>query len=174
VRTLEHRRHSRRDPSGVRLNAEGRTLARTVGRTLPKFDRVVTSPKLRAIETAEAMGFTVDATEPALGEMPEDAGVPIEQYRPQSFEDFSRLVRASRAMGEFARHQAALWRRELEKVPDGGALLLISHSGIVEAGAVAALPRIARAWGPPPGYLEGVRLTWDGGRWVSGEVRRVP
>ncbi|HTW39792.1 MAG TPA: histidine phosphatase family protein [Thermoplasmata archaeon] len=174
MRTLEHRRHSRRDASGVQLNPEGRALARKVGGSMPRFDRVITSPKRRAVETATALGFPVDATEPALGEMPDDAGVPFEPDPPRTFEEYARWAEQSRAMGEFARSQAHLWERELERVPEGGALLMISHSGVVEAGAVAALPRVARTWGPLLGYLEGVRLRWDGTRWVSGEVLRVP
>ena len=173
MRTLEHRRHSSRDPSGLRLNAAGRALARKVGSKLAKFDRVVTSPKPRAIETAEAMGFVVDASLPALGEMPADAGVPLDSFRPRTFDDFARMVEESAAARTFAREQATIWARELGQVREGGALLLISHSGIIEVGAVAALPRIARTWGEPLGYLEGVRLLWDRGRWVSGEVLRV-
>lgn len=172
MRTLEHRRHSRRDPSGVQLNAAGRALARSVGAILPRFDRVVTSPKPRAIETAERMGRRVDATVPELGTMPDDLGVLPGAEAPHSFADYARWVRESPIAARYARTQSARWRAELERVPDGGSLLMISHGGVIELGAVAALPRRAATWGGPLGYLEGVRLTWDG-RWVSGEVLRV-
>jgi hypothetical protein len=51
---------------------------------------------------------------------------------------------------------------------------MISHAGVIEFGAAAALPGLARTWGAPLGYLEGVRLTWDGHRWADGEILRVP
>lgn len=174
MRTLEHRRHSRRDPTGVRLNAAGRSLARSIGAGIARFDRVVTSPKPRAIETAEAMGRTVDATLAGLAEMPDDAGVPMDVLRPRTFSDYAEMVRASSTAATYASSQAELWRTELERVPEGGTLLMVSHGGVIELGAVAALPRMAPSWGPALGYMEGVRLRWDGRRWASGEVVRIP
>jgi broad specificity phosphatase PhoE len=174
MRTLEHRRHSRRDPTGVHLNAEGRNLARSIGAGLARFDRVVTSSKPRAMETAEAMGRTVDVVLTALAEMPEDAGVPVDRFRPRTFSDFADMVRQSAVAAAYASAQAELWRTELERVPDGGSLLMISHGGMIELGSVAALPRVAPSWGPALRYMEGVRLRWDGRRWSSGEVLRVP
>ncbi len=174
MRTLEHRRHSRRDPTGIHLNSTGRTLARSIGAGIAPFDRVVTSPKPRAIETAEAMGRAVDVTLAALAEMPDDAGVPIDLLRPRTFSDYAELVRRSAVAAAYASRQAELWRVELERVPEGGTLLMVSHAGVIELGAVAALPRVAPSWGPALGYMEGIRLRWDGRRWVSGEVVRVP
>jgi broad specificity phosphatase PhoE len=174
MRTLEHRRHSRRDPVSIHLSPAGRELARRVGANLGRFDRVVTSPKPRARETAEAMGRTVDATVDALGEMPDDVGISIDELLPRTFSDYVELVGRSEAMATYARGQADRWRAELERVPDGGAVLLISHGGIIEFGTAAAVPEAARTWGATLGYLEGVRLLWDGRRWTSGEVLRVP
>jgi phosphohistidine phosphatase SixA len=173
MRTLEHRRHSRRDPGGIHLNAEGIALARKVGATLRAFDRVVTSPKPRAVETAEAMGLEVNATLPALGEIPADVAFPPEEFRPRTIDDFVNAVERSAVLGSYARNQLTLWRKELRKVPENGSLLMISHSGIVEAGAAAAVPREARAWGLPFDYLEGIRVVWNGSEWVSGEALRL-
>jgi broad specificity phosphatase PhoE len=134
----------------------------------------VTSPKPRAIETAEAMGRTVDTTLAALSEMPDDAGVPMDLLRPRTFFDYAETVHRSPVAATYAAGQAELWRTELERVPDGKALLMISHAGVIELGAVAALPRVAPSWGSALGYMEGVRLHWDGRGWASGEVLRVP
>jgi broad specificity phosphatase PhoE len=174
MRTLEHRRHSRRDPVSIHLSDEGRALARAVGATLPPFDRVVTSPKPRAIETAEALGGRWDGTVDGLGQMPDDVGVSGDVLHLRSFAEYVAMIHRSEEMATYAAGQAQLWRTELERVPEGGALLLISHGGVIEFGAASALPTTARRWGPPLGYLEGVRLQWDGQRWVSGEVVRVP
>jgi broad specificity phosphatase PhoE len=173
MRVLEHRRHSHRDPASIHLNRKGIELARRVAPTLGRFDRVVTSPKPRAFETAEALGFRVDAVVPGLAMMPEDVGLSVEVLNARSFADYVRLAEQSEALGEFARDQADLMREELERVPDGGRLLLVSHGGIIEFGAAAACPREAAGWGPQVAHLEGVRLSLSRGEWVGGEVLRV-
>jgi broad specificity phosphatase PhoE len=174
MRVIEHRRHSRRDPAGIHLNREGVELARRVAPTLPSFDRVVASPKPRAVETAQALGLSVDAIVPELGVMPDDVGITVDELHPRSFGDYVRLTERSEAMAEYARQQAALMREELERLRDGGRLLMVSHGGIIEFGAAAACPADAKGWGAPVGYLEGVRLSLSRGEWVRGEVLRTP
>ena len=66
MRYLEVRRHSKRVRPGQHLSQWGVLLARRVGDELGPFDRVVTSPLPRCIETAVAMGFAVDETIEAL------------------------------------------------------------------------------------------------------------
>ncbi|MGP8076855.1 MAG: histidine phosphatase family protein [Thermoplasmata archaeon] len=173
MRVLEHRRHSRRDPASIHLNREGLELARRIAPTLGRFDRVVTSPKPRALETAEALGFTVDALLPELAMMPDDVGLPIDELHPRSFADYVRFVGRSEAMADYAQTQATLMREELERLPDGGRLLMVSHGGIIEFGAAGARPGDAMSWGEPVGYLEGIRLTLSRGEWVRGEVLRT-
>lgn len=173
MRTLEHRRHSRRDPGGIHLNSAGRALARSVGGELPAFDRVVTSPRPRAVETAVAMGRTVDARIEALGEMGDEIGARVDESDPRTFADFLDLVGRSERVSAYAAGQVALWRNELARVREGGRVLMISHGGMIELGAAFALGDGVRAWGPTLGYVEGVRLTRDGERWTSGEVLRV-
>jgi broad specificity phosphatase PhoE len=174
MRVIEHRRHSLRDPAGIHLNRAGIALARRLAPTLGRFDRVVSSPKPRAIETAEALGFTVDAVVPELGVMPDDVGIAVDELHPRSFGDYVRLAERSEAMAEYAQQQATLMREELEQVRDGGRLLMVSHGGIIEFGAAAARPGDAVNWGEPVGYLDGIRLSLSRGGWVRGEVLRVP
>jgi broad specificity phosphatase PhoE len=174
MRVIEHRRHSRRDPVGIHLNREGLELARRVASKIGRFDRVVTSPKPRAVETAEALGFTVDAVLPELAVMPDDVGLSIDELHPRSFADYVRIAGRSEAMAEYAEGQAKLMRAELERLPDGSRLLMVSHGGIIEFGAASARPVDAMAWGEPVGYLEGVRFSLSDGEWVRGEVLRIP
>ena len=174
MRVVEHRRHSRRDPANIHLSREGVALARRVARTLVRFDRVVTSPKPRAVETAQALGFPVDAVLPDLGVMPDDVGLPVDELNPRSFADYVRGVERSEAMAEYAARQALRMREELERLPEGGQLLMVSHGGVIEFGAAASRPQAALSFGPPAGHLEGVRLFLDRGKWVRGEVLRVP
>lgn len=173
MRVVEHRRHSERDPASVHLNERGVALARRIGPSLGRFDRVVSSPKPRAVETVQALGLTLDATLPALATLPDDAGLDMAAESPRSFADYVRLTERHPRMAEFAREHAALMQAELERLPEGGRLLMISHAGVVEFGAAAARPSEARSWGPTANPLEGVRLSLDGGRWVRGEVLRV-
>jgi broad specificity phosphatase PhoE len=173
MRLLEHRRHSVRDPASPHLSAAGLALARRVASTIGPFDRVVTSPKPRAVETAVAMGFPVDDELESLSVMPDDLLNVVDALKPRSFADYAALVGRNRAMARYARDQEALWRRELEGLSDGGRLLIVSHGGVIESGAVVAAPKSARVWGPTLGYLEGIRLYRGGDRWVRAEVLRV-
>ena len=173
MRVLEHRRHSRRDPASPHLSSEGIALARRVGPTLERFDRVVTSPKPRAIETAVEMGLRVDAEIPELGTMPEDAGFPGDPTRLSTFAEYLELFRKSEAMATYSRAQAELWVRELERLPESGRLLMISHGGMIESGVVAAIGERTQGWGEVLGPLDGVRLLREAGRWVRGELLRA-
>ena len=62
MRYLEIRRHSRRIQPNEHLSQEGVDLARRIGKEAGPFDLVVSSPELRASETAVAMGFAVEDT----------------------------------------------------------------------------------------------------------------
>ena len=56
MRSLVVRRHSLRSPGGVHLSPEGVHQARRVGRFSGNFDRVVTSPKPRALAGGRGTG----------------------------------------------------------------------------------------------------------------------
>jgi len=64
-------------------------------------------------------------------------------------------------------------KQQLETVPEGGRLLMFSHASVIELGVASARPHDALSFGEPVGYLDGVRLTLEGGAWVSGEVVRA-
>jgi hypothetical protein len=51
---------------------------------------------------------------------------------------------------------------------------MISHGGIVEAGAIGCLPDAGHtAWGRALDYCEGVRLLHDGARFTGIEIVRL-
>ena len=174
MRTVEHRRHSRRDPGAVHLNPDGIEVARSVATTIGRFDRVVSSPVPRALETVEALGLSADALVPELALIPDEVQRVLELFPPRSFADYVRLVRRRTALAEYARRVAERTRDELLRVPDGGRLLIVSHGSVIELGAASARAHDALSFGPAVGYLEGVRLFLDGREWVRGEVVRVP
>ena len=173
MRTVEVRRHSLREPHGDHLSPEGLRLARHTAATLDRVDRVVTSEKVRAIETAEALGLRVDRTIGALGQVPDEVQARVDEARPRSFADYVVLVARNPWVRAFAASQVGLWRSELEPVPEQGHLLVISHGGIIELGVAMAVPEDARPWGLPLSVLEGVRLYWDGDRCTRGEIVRL-
>lgn len=173
MRVLEHRRHSYRDPSSTHLSPDGVALARRVGRGIGRFDRVVTSPKPRAVETAEALGFPDPEVLPGLGEMPDEVGMLGEKLELGSFAEYVHAVLVSEVARGYADEQLSLWADVLDDVPDGARVLMVSHAGVIEYGAAAAAPEVAPTWGAPLGYLEGVRLGWEKGRWTHAEVLRV-
>tara|TARA_B100000749_G_scaffold270232_1_gene249806 strand:- start:969 stop:1235 length:267 start_codon:yes stop_codon:yes gene_type:complete len=71
--------------------------------------------------------------------------------------------RLRRANIEFADEQFRIWTGIVQKIPDGGKALVVTHGLFVEAGAIASLPEADHgSWGGAIGYCEGVRLTFDG------------
>ena len=172
MRTVEVRRHSQREPHGEHLSPEGIALAHRTASTLLSMDRVVTSEKLRAIETAEALGLRVDRTIRALGQIPDQVQARVDEAHPRSFADYVGLVARDRWVRVFASSQVDLWRSELDPLAENGRLLVVSHGGIIELGAALAVPEDARHWGLPLSVLEGIRLSWDGDRWTRGEILR--
>lgn len=175
--TLEVRRHSLRQKPGDHLTQEGVTMARRVGDGMGPFDRVLSSTIPRAFETAIAMGYAPDEQVEWLSTY--GNAVEKELGWPQPFAAYARVYGAGWAVASFCREQAEQWRRVVEDVPDGGSSLLVCHGGIVEMGAVGALLGDGgetdwSAWGGPVSYCEGVRLRYENGRCVGGEVLRVP
>jgi broad specificity phosphatase PhoE len=174
--TLEIRRHSVRHKPGDHLTQEGVTMARRVGDGMGPFHRVLTSTIIRAFETAFAMGFAPDGQVEWLSSYGD--AVDRERPWPQPFSGYAAGYEDGWAVASFCREQAEHWRQVVAEVPDGGAALLVCHGGIIEMGTVGALLGDGVAtdwstWAGPVGYCEGVRLWYEGGWCVGGEVVRV-
>jgi broad specificity phosphatase PhoE len=174
MRTLVLRRHSLREPGAPHLSAEGRTLATEVGAQSGPFARVLTSPLPRAGETARAMGFRVDGEWPELGRLSEPVGRFLERESPGTFGEYVRWVVSVHEVRAAAETLATRIGAEVDRLPDGSSLLMISHGGIIELATAGALPDLAQSWGPSLAPLEGVRWEREGGRWVRGEPLRRP
>lgn len=172
MRTLELRRHTLRAQPGQHLTQAGVTLARRVGETIGPFDRVITSTVPRAFETALAMGFAVDEQLEILSEM--GSAVSAEIAWPASFGEIAAALRHGEAAARFARKLAKALRDIAGSLPEEGAALVISHGGIVEAAAIGCVPDANHAaWGGYCNYCEGVRLAFDGKRFVAAEILRI-
>lgn len=154
---------------GKHLSQAGVDLARQVGAGAGPFDLVVASDLPRALETAIAMGFAVEARFDWLADLEAD-GVDWTRGFPAWFAALGENGIAARSMAR----QAKRWRRLVESVADGAAILAISHGGVIEGGAVAALPDDDHAaWGRALDYCEGVRLSFDGDRFTDVQLLRL-
>jgi broad specificity phosphatase PhoE len=172
MRELELRRHTMRVQPGQHLSQAGVDLARRVGETMGRFNRVVTSTVPRAFETAIAMGFAVDEQVEAFGSM--GAGVDREVDWQGGCVGFQRAARLGGATAKYVREQADLLRQIVAALPEGGRALVVSHGGIVEAQAVGCLPDFDwSAWTEASSYCEGIRLRFEDGRCVGAERLRV-
>jgi len=172
MKTIEIRRHSIRSKPGDHLNQPGVTLARLVGQNLGPFDRVVTSTLPRAIETAIAMGFAVDDFNETMSSYGND--VEREAPWPLSLVEYAQVVRKGKAATEYAQRLVEIYTKLANYLMDGRAALIVNHGGVLEMGAVTCLPDADHvAWGAHFDYCEGIRLFWDNGKFVDGEILRV-
>jgi broad specificity phosphatase PhoE len=172
MKYLEVRRHSMRSQAGEHLSQEGVNLARRVGTEMGPFDAVITSTLPRSFETAIAMGFAVDKQDEQLNIMGDE--VTAEIHWTESFARFAGVIGQGGATAHFAHEQAEFWKLIVQSLPENGKGLIITHGGIIEAGAVACLPEDQHSkWGPACGYCEGIALTFDDGRFTKGEILRV-
>lgn len=173
--TIDHRRHAMRTGPGRHLSQAGVDLARRVsagefGPVLALL--VVTSTVPRAFETAIAMGCAVDEQLEVLSTMSDAA---FDELRwPLEIGALAPVLLGDGVAERFARSQAEVLREIARRLPADGTALVVSHGGIVEAGAVASLPDADHhAWGPAIGYVEGIRLVFDGERCLRAELLRV-
>ena len=172
MKTIEIRRHSIRSKPGDHLNQPGVTLARLVGQNLGPFDRVVTSTLPRARETAIAMGFAPDELNETMSSYGSD--VEREAPWPLSCAGYAEVVRSGGAAAQYANQLVAVYTKLANYLMDGRAALVINHGGVAELGAVACLPDADHfKWGSHFECCEGIRLFWDDGKFVDGEVLRV-
>jgi broad specificity phosphatase PhoE len=172
MKTLEIRRHSIRSVPGDHLNQSGVTLARRVGENLGPFDRVVTSTRPRAFETAIAMGFAVDEQVELMSTYGSD--VEHEAPWPQSFAAYAKAVQRGGAAADYAQRLASYYAKLANDLAEGRAALAINHGGVLELGVTACFPGAEyESWGWAVDYCEGARLTWEAGKCVKAEVLRV-
>jgi broad specificity phosphatase PhoE len=172
MRTLEVRRHTMRTRPGKHLSQAGVDLARRCGTSMGPFDHVVTSKLPRALETAIAMGFAVDDQIGLLGSIGDAV---IDEFDwTGGFPALSTAIRTGRVTAPYAAKQAQRWHSIVAGLPDGSRTLMISHGGIVEAGAAGCLPDADHAtWGRAFDFCEGVRLLHDGVRFTGIEIIRL-
>jgi phosphohistidine phosphatase SixA len=148
MKTLELRRHARRDPRADRLSTDGRADAEDLGRASGRrYDVVFVSPAQRAAETAAwilrgaGLQLADHAVVPGLGGQDASGGSP---------EGMAAGVRAL-----------------LDQMTDGQTGLAVSHTPLVERAGFGLTGREIE----PLAELEGLRITADGERFQVEEIR---
>ncbi|MBA3530565.1 MAG: histidine phosphatase family protein [Ardenticatenales bacterium] len=182
MRRLEIRRHAYTKKGagrgkGSHLSSEGVRQAREIGQALGPFDLVLTSSIPRTLESALAMGFAVDEQWDVLGDIPADVWEEIGHHErwawEQPFVEFARLAATGGATARLGQRQKEAWRTALEAVPANGAVLVVSHGRIMEAGLVTCFPDSDfPAWGTPFQHGEGVEFGYEDGRFTELHWRR--
>ena len=146
MRTLEVRRHARRDPAADALTAAGRAQAEDVGRTLTEpFDVVFISPAQRTAETVAWLlrGFG--------GQLPPHAVIPGLAAQDN---DGSPLA------------MAGVLSALLDAITDGGRGLAVSHTPLIERGILGLTAKEIE----PLAECEGIVLSREG---EDGELELV-
>jgi phosphohistidine phosphatase SixA len=150
MKTIELRRHARRDPNADRLSPSGRADAEDAGRSSSgRYDVVFVSPALRAAETAAwflrgaGVQLTEHAVVPGLGGQDASGGSP---------EGMAAGIRAL-----------------LDQMDVGLVALAVSHTPLVERAAFG----LAAIEVEPMAELEGILIEQaDDGRIDVSELRR--
>ncbi|HSJ51251.1 MAG TPA: histidine phosphatase family protein [Actinomycetota bacterium] len=133
MKTLEIRRHARRDPADDRLSAAGRAQAEDVGRTLDGgYDVVFVSPAQRAAETVAWM------LRGSGNQLPPHAVVPGLAAKDN---DGSPLA------------MAGVVSALLDAVPEGGHGLAVSHTPLIERAVFGLTAREVEQLGECEGVL---------------------
>jgi phosphohistidine phosphatase SixA len=150
VRSLELRRHARRDPDADRLSPEGRLQAEDVGRTLAGgYAAVYVAPAQRAAETAAWFLR-------GLGEQLPDHGV------------ITGLAGEDPG-GSDAAGMAETVRGLLAGIPDGARALAVGHTPLIERAAEGLTGERIE----PLGECEGILVTEEDGSLRIRELRRT-
>lgn len=180
MRYVEVFRHSRRG-EGKGLSEEGKELARH-GRTLltHPYDLCISSPKERARETMEAMGFSHYETDEAFTAV--NPWAPFDDKvtglaKERGIKPLAACWLVPEALS-FLRLQGETFlsavRRVVRRLPEEGRALVVSHGGILEAAALHGCARYELSEiGGEIGFCEGVVFKFEGEELVGVEAKRL-
>ena len=153
---LPERRHDTSDPP---LSPEGREQAQRVARWLAheRIDAVVSSPMIRAIQTAEpflALSGLALATHPDIHEFDRDTGtyVPLEELKREDYPAWQALVEGGFDVdiGVFQRQVVAALEGVVADHP-GQTVAVFCHGGVINVWTAHVLGMEARLFFEP-GY----------------------
>jgi len=119
------------------------------------------------------MGYAVDEQVDELWQIAEGVEDEVGSWD-AGFAAYGNALKNGGATAKYANKLADFYHELMHALPDGSSALVINHGGIVEAGAVGCMPDADHvAWGHHVGCCEGIRLTFDGERFVNAEILRT-
>ena len=159
-------------PSNEPLDTHGRKALGPFAATLPAFDKILISPNLSAVQTAEILGFHPE-TDPMLrdcdfGRWAGRSLREVQAAEPDALATWLGDPAAAPHGGEsFADviHRVQAWMDG--QLPASGSVLAITHPAVIRAAIVSALgagPRALRHIDIAP--LSRAKLSGDGRRWT--------
>ncbi len=180
MKFVEVFRHSKRG-AGKGLDEEGRELARQARRLLsPHYDLCISSPKERARETMEVLGFEryeMDGAFTAVNPWePFDADV-MKLAKERGITPLAACWEIPKALNYLKLQGETVLtaiRRLARKLPEGGRAIGVSHGGILEAAALHGCARYdLTELGGEIGFCEGVVFKFEGETLTGVEVKRL-
>ncbi|MEH6403581.1 MAG: phosphoglycerate mutase family protein [Sneathiella sp.] len=173
MKTIEVRRHAMRRKPGSHLSIEGIELANFAGTCMGEYDRVFTSTLPRSTETAIAMGYEVNECIDELGKLPEK--ILVKLAWPNTLQSIAKVMETNADCSQFAKDQASIWFNCIRELPVDSRILIISHGGIIELGALGSIKRnISTNLGSAFGYCEGFTLEYKDEECVGIEFELMP
>ncbi len=183
MRWVEIRRHSERGPDGG-LTPRGKRIAQEARNTLrPPYALCYTSPKRRAVETAEAMGFKDPIKDERFSTIPPSilSGYEeeVERLRREKgltlIRAYMELPELREALKDFGKNTLQALMEIPKRVPEDYGAFIVSHGGTIEPIALVALGREFSLY-PIGGEFrecEGVRFLFEGEEWTGLEIIRL-
>jgi len=172
MKIIEFRRHSFREKPSPHLTQEGVNLAKKIGESLGKYDMVISSNSPRAIETTVAMGCAVGASYDEVSKTPDSLEKEVKWG--MGFSEYAEVIQKGGETAKYTEKMAEFIKKIAAELPEDGYALIVSHGGLIEITVIGCLPNIDYAfWGKPLEPCEGVRLAYDGEKFVSAEILRI-
>jgi hypothetical protein len=108
------------------------------------------------------MGYAVDDTLPMGSGYVGQVAHHDQWSWPSPFVRYRQLLGEDPVLAAAVDLELKLWRSVIDRLPEEGKALIVSHGGIIEPTLVAAVPAGDHAsWGRPFSHLDGVRLLVD-------------
>lgn len=168
---LEIRRHaerSGRQEGAGPLSSAGLAVARGLRDPERRFSLIVSSPRERAMATADAIAGRVDEIAPAFDVTSDEVLTQAQFDAFATDDDVARFLGTNAASRRFAEAQLAEWESLARRLPDNGEGLVITHGGNIAIAATVLAKRLGTRFGRMPvGHCEGVRVHYLHGRPVG-------
>lgn len=164
-----HIRHAHRLGKSPHISKKGLLKANEIGKKLPEFDRVLSSISIRALETAIALGCSIDETINFDDAEPNELNPIKKEQVFDLFADFKKNILETSFFKAYSSNLVSLISNKLKIYKNTEKILIISHGGVIEYSTIGFLPTIDYlSWGRVVDHCNGVKLIFEGGKCLKG------